>query len=82
MLTEADSAGWPLVGCSGNGPRKPLRSKSLSTDPLADARFWAEALNRGAYDLLVQPFHEPEVRRILSNACSRGVNGGLMRAAV
>lgn len=43
----------------------------IVTDPHADDRFWAEALNLGAYDLLVQPFYEPEVRRILSNACSR-----------
>jgi DNA-binding NtrC family response regulator len=43
----------------------------IVTDPQADACFWAEALNRGAYDLLAQPFYEPEVRRILYNACSR-----------
>lgn len=43
----------------------------IVTDPQADARFWAEALNLGAYDLLTQPFYKPEVRRILSNACSR-----------
>ena len=43
----------------------------IVTDPQADARFWAEALNLGAYDLLTQPFYEPEVRRILHNACSR-----------
>ena len=43
----------------------------IVTDPQADARFWAEALNLGAYDLLTQPFYEPEVQRILSNACSR-----------
>lgn len=43
----------------------------IVTAPHADASFWAEALNLGAYDLLVQPFYEPEVRRILSNACSR-----------
>jgi DNA-binding NtrC family response regulator len=43
----------------------------IVTDPQADARFWAEALNMGAYDLLAQPFYEPEVRRILYNACSR-----------
>ena len=42
----------------------------IVTDPHADARFWSEALNLGAYDLLAQPFHEPEVRRILYNACS------------
>ena len=43
----------------------------IVTDPQADACFWAEALNLGAYDLLAQPFYEPEVRRILYNACSR-----------
>ncbi len=43
----------------------------IVTDPQADARLWAEALNLGAYDLLAQPFHAPEVRRILSNICSR-----------
>jgi len=43
----------------------------IVTDPHADARFWAEALNMGAYDLLSQPFYAPEVRRILFNACSR-----------
>lgn len=44
----------------------------IVTDAHADARFWSEALNLGAYDLLSQPFYEPEVRRILYNACSRG----------
>jgi hypothetical protein len=43
----------------------------IVTDPQADARFWAEALNVGAYDLLAQPFYEPEVRRILFNVCTR-----------
>ena len=43
----------------------------IVTDQNADARLWAEALNRGAYDVLSQPFYEPEVRRILHNACSR-----------
>ena len=43
----------------------------IVTDPYADACFWAEALNLGAYDLLAQPFYESEVRRILYNACSR-----------
>jgi len=45
----------------------------IVTDRHADARFWAEALNLGAYDLLAQPFYESEVRRILSNACTRRV---------
>ena len=43
----------------------------IVTDKQADTRLWAEVLNLGAYDLLTQPYYEPEVRRILSNACSR-----------
>ena len=46
----------------------------IVTDAFADARFWAEVLNMGAYDLLAQPFYESEVRRILSNACSRAAS--------
>ena len=49
----------------------PRETEVIVTDPHADAHFWAEALNLGAYDLLAQPFYEPEVRRILFNACSR-----------
>jgi DNA-binding NtrC family response regulator len=43
----------------------------LVTDRHADARFWAEALNMGVYDLVAQPFYEPEVHRILTSACTR-----------
>ncbi len=49
----------------------PHETEVIVTDPHADARFWSEVLNLGAYDLLAQPFYEPEVRRILYNACSR-----------
>ena len=54
----------------------PWETEVIVTDPQADARFWAEALNLGAYDLLAQPFYEPEVRRILYNACSRPAYSG------
>ena len=46
-------------------------SQVIVTRAFADARFWAEALNLGAYDLIPQPFTASEVRRILANACSR-----------
>jgi DNA-binding NtrC family response regulator len=38
------------------------------TDRLADARFWADVLQSGAYDLLAKPFYSREVQRVLSNA--------------
>jgi DNA-binding NtrC family response regulator len=41
------------------------------THPWADARFWAEAINMGAYDLLAQPFLGAEVRRVLISASNR-----------
>ena len=46
-------------------------SDVIVTDRTADARFWAEAINMGAYDLIAQPFATAEVQRILANACSR-----------
>jgi two-component system response regulator PilR (NtrC family) len=51
----------------------PQELEVIVTDPQADSRLWSEALNRGAYDLIAQPFYEPEVQRILANACSRRV---------
>lgn len=47
----------------------PHELQVVVTSPQADAGLWARALNLGAYDVLAQPFYEPEVRRILSNAC-------------
>ncbi len=41
------------------------------TDTLADARFWAEVLDRGVYDLIPKPFCRGEVQRILANAVDR-----------
>ena len=71
ILTEAvlPDGGWlDILHLVRECPRE---TEVIVTDPQADARFWAEALNLGAYDLLAQPFYEPEVRRILYNACSR-----------
>lgn len=56
-------------------------SEVIVTDRQADARFWAEALNLGAYDLIAQPFAAAEVRRILSNACSRSTPRAIARVA-
>ena len=71
VLTEAelpDGKWLDVLHLVRESPREP---EVIVTDKQADARFWAEALNLGAYDLLAQPFYEPEVQRILYNACSR-----------
>jgi DNA-binding NtrC family response regulator len=49
---------------------RPAKAELVVTDPWADARFWAEAINMGAYDLLVQPFQPIEVQRVLASAAS------------
>jgi DNA-binding NtrC family response regulator len=71
ILTEAElpDGGWLNVLHLARDAPQPV--EVIVTDPQADARLWSEVLNLGAYDLLAQPFYEPEVRRILYNACSR-----------
>jgi len=71
LLTEAALPDATWLDVLHLAREMPSDVEVIVTDPQADARFWAEALNLGAYDLLSQPFYEPEVRRILYNACSR-----------
>jgi len=71
ILTEAtfpDGCWMDVLHLARECPRE---LEVIVTDPQADARLWAETLNLGVYDLLAQPFYQPEVRRILYNACCR-----------
>jgi len=80
-VARLDSAPFPVVLTEANledGTWRDVLSLTRSrdaelivTDAWADARFWAEAINLGAYDLLAQPFQAAEVRRVLSSATSR-----------
>jgi DNA-binding NtrC family response regulator len=45
-----------------------VSSTVVVTHPFADARFWADVLERGGYDVLAQPFCCTEVQRIIANA--------------
>ena len=60
---------------------RPAGAELIVTNPWADARFWAEAINLGAYDLLAQPFSGTEVRRVLSSASSRQSKASKVRTA-
>ena len=82
ILTEATLPDGKWLDVLHLARECPLEIEVIVTDPQADARFWAEALNLGAYDLLAQPFYEPEVRRILYNACSRPSYQSLPMTAV
>jgi len=71
ILTEASLPDGTWLDVLHLTRELPHEVEVIVTDSQADAHFWSEALNLGAYDLLAQPFYEPEVRRILYNACSR-----------
>lgn len=71
ILTEAGLPDGSWLDVLSLARLKAPGAEVIVTDPHADARFWAEALNLGAYDLLAQPFYPSEVCRIVTNACSR-----------
>jgi DNA-binding NtrC family response regulator len=83
ILTEASLSDGTWLDVLDLAHRLAPQSEVIVTDPDADARFWAEALNRGAYDLIAQPFATTEVQRILGNACSHSwLQPKAIRAAV
>ncbi len=47
----------------------PAPPNLIVTSRLADESMWAEALNLGAFDMLVKPFDLNEVRRVIAAAC-------------
>ena len=49
----------------GDATKPPL---VIVTSKLADDHLWAEVLNLGGYDVLAKPFHEQEVRHVLTSA--------------
>lgn|SRR5689334_20736316 len=75
ILTDADlpDGAWPDVLDLAHEVSP--TAKVIVTNRFADARLWTEALSRGVFDLLAQPFYPTEVRRILSNAFGRRAHG-------
>ncbi len=71
VLTEAALPDGNWLDALHLAREYPTCLEVIVTDPQADAQLWAEALNLGAYDLIAQPFCQPEVQRILYNACTR-----------
>lgn len=53
------------LGAASSLPSKP---SFILTSRLGDERLWAEVLNRGGYDLLLQPFDPVEVTRVVAAA--------------
>lgn|SRR5690242_297354 len=75
ILTDADlpDGAWPdVLDLAREVSPAP---KVIVTTRFADARLWIDAMSRGVFDLLAQPFYPTEVRRILANAFGRRVHG-------
>lgn len=78
VLTEAALTDGTWLDVLGLARQTKPQTEVIVTDPFADAREWAEVLTQGGYDMIAQPFYEVEVRRILSNVCTRlGPEAGL-----
>ena len=71
LLTEAQLSDGNWLDVLHLAREYPHELTVVVTDRQADARLWSQALNLGVYDVLTQPFYEPEVRRILQNASTR-----------
>lgn len=61
-----DNRGWvEALDAVSSLPNMP---SFILTSRLGDERLWAEVLNRGGYDLLIQPYESMEVTRVVAAA--------------
>jgi DNA-binding NtrC family response regulator len=60
--TDVRGGGWQAL--LGNFEARPEPPKLIVSSRIADERLWAEVLNLGGYDVLVQPFDRREVLRV------------------
>ena len=67
-----------IMDLAANSSTSPL---VIVTSRLADERLWAEVLNLGGYDVLAKPFHEQEVRHVLTSAANQIEGRNTCRAA-
>jgi DNA-binding NtrC family response regulator len=68
VVCERDLAPGSWIDVLDQIERLPDPPFLIVTSRMADERFWAEALNRGAYDVLAKPFDRTEVARVVSLA--------------
>lgn len=71
VLTESELPDGIWLDVLGLAHQSGSPPKVIVTRSAVDERFWAEVLNLGGDDMLVQPFSEAEVQRVLFNACAR-----------
>lgn len=70
VLTEADLPDGSWLDVMKTVGKERRSTAVIVTCSFADASFWADVMDLGAYDLLPQPFCRSEVQRIIKNALS------------
>ncbi|MBK9169322.1 MAG: hypothetical protein IPM24_17920 [Bryobacterales bacterium] len=70
ILTEVhlEDGDWKEVLAAARQAHR--ETEVVVTVPAADVRLWAEVINLGGYDILVQPFESSEVHRVLLSAAA------------
>ena len=68
VVTNAHLPKWPWKKALLDLRRMPHPPQLVVTSRLADDSMWAEVLNWGGYDVLVEPFDRNEVARVIASA--------------
>ena len=68
VVTNAHLPKWPWKKALLDLRRMPHPPQLVVTSRLADDSMWAEVLNWGGYDVLVEPFDRNEVERVIASA--------------
>jgi DNA-binding response OmpR family regulator len=68
VIANADVPGWPWKRALQDLRGMARPPQLVVTSRTADEFLWAEVLNWGAYDVLVQPLRREEVERVVASA--------------
>lgn len=68
VVASAKVHGWPWKLALKDLRRMPHPPQLVVTSRFADDSLWAEVLNFGGYDVLLEPFDRDEVERVIASA--------------
>ena len=71
IVTDGNLPDGNWRGVIAGAAQSRSNAQVLVCSRLGDHHFWIDALEGGAYDVLVEPYEIEEIRRILSSAAGR-----------
>ena len=74
LLTDAVLPDGSWTDLAAQAARRDRRAEVIICMRISDPKLWIDALERGVYDVLVEPYHRNEVRRIVKAAAVRNDN--------